>query len=123
MNPIKPILNLVKAGELHHGIDMRAYLTISVVDDMNQEDFAKELVEMQNMPGVDSVDAVIGNADMVVLINAPLSIDASANDIRSKDWVKDLHVFKVISIFDHSTDSYRKERLALERGTSYQLRN
>ena len=74
---------------------MRAYLLVSVVDDMRQEDFIQELVEIQDMPDVVSVDAVIGNADMAILIDTPMTVETAASKILDKSWVKDMHILKI----------------------------
>ena len=83
---------------------LRAYLLVDVVDGMKQDQFIKELRELEEMPGVDFVDPVIGSRDLVIMIDAPVTVEAIANKIRAKDSVKNIEMLRIVSMFErHKT--------------------
>ena len=83
---------------------LRAYLLVDFVDDMKQDEFIKELRELEEIPGIDYVDPVIGSRDLVIMIDAPLTVDAIANKIKARDSVKDVEILKIVSSFErHKT--------------------
>lgn len=79
---------------------LRAYLMVNVADDMNQADLIKALRDLEDMPGVDFVDPVIGSKDLVILVDAPVTVDAIANKIRSNPWVKNTEILRIVSIYE-----------------------
>ena len=89
---------------------LRAYLMVDVVDDMEQQDFTKVLRELEETPGVDFVDPVIGSCDMVLMVDAPVTVEATANKIRAKSWVKNVEILRIVSMFERHRAS-RKEML------------
>ena len=78
----------------------RAYVLVDVADDMEQQDFIEVLRQLEGMPGVDFVDPVIGSHDMVMLVDAPVTVEALASKIREKSWVKDMEILRIVSMFE-----------------------
>lgn len=89
---------------------LRAYLLVDVSDDMEQREFIKALRELEDMPGVDFVDPVIGLCDLVVMVDAPITVEAIASRIRKKEWVKDIKILRIVSMFERHRAS-KKELL------------
>ena len=89
---------------------LRAYLLVDVVDDMEQQEFIKVLRQLEEMPGVDFVDPVIGSRDMVIMVDAPVTVEAIASKIRDKSWVKDMEIMRIVSMFERHRAS-KKELL------------
>ncbi len=89
---------------------LRAYLLVDVVDDMEQGEFIQTLRELEEMPGVDFVDPVIGSRDMVIMVDAPVTVAALADKIRAQDWVKDMEIMRIVSMFERHRAS-KKELL------------
>jgi hypothetical protein len=79
---------------------LRAYLMINVVDEIEQNDLVKALRELENLPGIDFVDRVIGSRDIVVMVDAPITVEAIANKVRSNSWVKDMEVMRIVSFYE-----------------------
>ncbi len=94
---------------------VRAYLLVSVVDNMEQQDFISTLRQLEEMPGVDFVDPVIGAADMVIMIDAPVTVEAVATKIRAKDWVKNLEILRIVSMFERHRASKQELLKAMTR--------
>ena len=89
---------------------LRAYLLVDVVDDIEQQDFIKMLRELEEMPGVDFVDPVIGSCDMIVMVDAPVTVEELASKIREKSGVKDTEIMRIVSMFERHRVS-KKELL------------
>ena len=79
---------------------VRAYLLVEVTDDMEQQDFISTLRELEEIPGVDFVDPVIGTVDMLIMIDAPVTVEAVASKIRAQKWVKKLEILRIVSMFE-----------------------
>ena len=94
---------------------VRAYLLVEVADDMEQQDFINTLRQMEEMPGVDFVDPVIGSTDMVIMVDAPVTVEAIASKIRAKDWVKKLEILRIVSMFERHRASKQELLKALAR--------
>lgn len=94
---------------------VRAYLLIEVADNMAQQDFITTLRQLEDMPGVDFVDPVMGLADMVIMVDAPVTVEAIASKIRAKDWVKKLEILRVVSMFERHRASKQELLKALAR--------
>jgi len=101
-------MKVAEKGGIKMGL--RAYLLVDVVDDTEQSDFIKGLRELEEMPGVDFVDPVIGSRDMVIMIDAPVTVEAVASKIRAKGWVKDMEILRIVSMFERHRAS-KKELL------------
>lgn len=78
---------------------LRAYLLATTKDDLKQREFVKAVREMEDTPGVSFVDPVVGSRDMVVMVDAPVTVEALVKKIEAKPWVKDLEVLRIVSIF------------------------
>ena len=89
---------------------LRAYLLVDVADDMKQDEFIKVLRELENMPGIDFVDPVTGSRDMVIMVDAPVTVDAIANKIQGKGFVKNMEILRIVSMFERHRAS-KKELL------------
>ncbi len=79
---------------------LRAYIMVNVADDMEQGDFIHAMRELEDTPGVDFVDPVIGSSDLVVMVDAPITVEAIANKIRSNRWVKNTEVLRIVSMYE-----------------------
>jgi uncharacterized protein with GYD domain len=89
---------------------LRAYLLVDVADDVQQRDFIQELRKLEEMPGIDFVDPVIGSHDMVIMVEAPVTVEAIANKVRAKEWVKNMEILRIVSMFERHRAS-KKELL------------
>ena len=94
---------------------VRAYLLVEVADNMAQQDFVNTLRQLEDMPGVDFVDPVIGSADMVIMVDAPVTVEAIASKIRAKDWVKKLEILRIVSMFERHRASKQELLKAMAR--------
>lgn len=94
---------------------LRAYLLVNVADDMEQQDFIEVLRQLEGMPGVDFVDPVIGSHDMVMMVDAPVTVEALASKIREKSWVKDMEILRIVSMFERHRASRKELLKALAR--------
>lgn len=79
---------------------LRAYLMVNIVDGMEQSELIKALRELEETPGVDFVDPVIGSKDLVIMVDAPVTVESIANKIRSNPWVKDTEVLRIVSMYE-----------------------
>lgn len=79
---------------------LRAYLMVNVVDDMEQAEFHRALRDLEQIPGIDFVDPVIGSKDLVIMVDAPVTVEAIANKIRSNKWVKNTEVLRIVSMYE-----------------------
>ena len=79
---------------------LRAYLMVDVADNMEQQEFVKTLRQLEEMPGVDFVDPVIGSRDLVIMVDAPVTVEAIASKIRGKSWVKDMEILRIVSMYE-----------------------
>jgi DNA-binding Lrp family transcriptional regulator len=102
------LTQIKKKGGTEMGL--RAYLLVNVVDDMEQQEFIKVLRQLEGMPGVDFVDPVIGSHDMIMMVDAPVTVEALASKIREKSWVKDMEILRIVSMFERHRAS-KKELL------------
>ena len=94
---------------------VRAYLLVEVADNMAQQDFVTTLRQLEDMPGVDFVDPVIGSADMVIMVDAPVTVEAIARKIRAKDWVKNQEILRIVSMFERHRASKQELLKAMTR--------
>jgi DNA-binding Lrp family transcriptional regulator len=94
---------------------LRAYLLVNVVDDMEQQEFIKVLRQLEEMPGVDFVDPVIGSRDMIILVDSPTTVEALASKIRAKGWIKDMDILRIVSMSERHRASKKELLKALTR--------
>ena len=95
---------------------LRAYLLVDVADDMEQQEFIKALRELEEMSGVDFADPVIGSRDMVIMVDAPVTVEAIASKIRAKEGVKDMEILRIVSMFERHRASKKELLKALTHG-------
>ena len=80
---------------------LRAYFLVKADERMEQRDFVNKVMELQEIPGVDYVDPVIDNQyDMVIMVDAPITVTALAKKIEAMPWVEDLKVMRMVGIFE-----------------------
>ncbi len=87
---------------------LRAYLLLRANDETDQESFSRGLLELEDMPEVDFVDPVVGSHDVVIMIEAPVSVDAVAKKIEALDWVGEMEILRIVSIFERQRASKRE---------------
>jgi len=87
---------------------LRAYLLLRANDETDQESFSRGLLELEDMPEVDFVDPVVGSHDVVVMIEAPISVDAVAKKVEALDWVGEMEILRIVSIFERQRASKRE---------------
>jgi len=92
----------------------RAYLMVNVVDEVNQQEFVKVLRELEEMVEVDFVDPVVGNWDIIIMIEAPVTVEAVARKIEALPWVKELQTLKIVSLFERHRASKNELLSALQ---------
>ena len=86
------------------GIEMglRAYLLVKVKDNIEQEEFIVAMREVERIPGVEFADPVIGDFDMVVMVDAPVTVEAITAKVQDNHWFEDMKILKLINIFELS---------------------
>ena len=89
---------------------LRAYILATAQDDVGQGEFVQILRQLEEMPGVDFVDPVIGNIDMVIMVDAPITVQDIANKIAEKKWCKSTQILRIVSMFERHRAS-KKELL------------
>lgn len=95
-------------------LGLRAYLLIKARDSLDQDQFIRNVVALEDMPEVDFVDVVVGTCDVVVMAECPVSVDAFANKVRTLDWVEDLEVLRIVSIYERHRASKKDLLKALK---------
>lgn len=68
---------------------------VNVADEVNEQEFVKILHELEEMKEVDFVDPVVGNCDIVIMIETPGTVEEVAKKIEEKPWVKGLKLLKI----------------------------
>jgi hypothetical protein len=76
---------------------------------VNQKDFSSIINDLEGMHEVDFVDPVVGSWDMIIMIEAPITVEAVASKIREFPWVKEVSTQKIVSLFERHRSS--KEEL------------
>ena len=94
---------------------LRAYLMVDVADNMEQGDFVKALRELEETPGIDFVDPVIGSKDMVIMVDAPVTVESIANKIRDNSWVKSVEILRIVSMYER----HRASKMELLKALSH----
>ena len=86
---------------------LRAYLMVKVIPEMRPSEFLRAVQELEDVPGVDFVDPVIGSSDLVIMIEAPITVDTIASKVRQISWVKHVDVLRIVSMVEscHSSKS------------------
>jgi len=89
---------------------LRAYLLVDIADDVEQGQFIEALREMEELPGVDFADPVIGSRDLVIMVDAPVTVEAIASKIKAKGWIKNMEILRIVSMYERHRAS-KKELL------------
>lgn len=89
---------------------LRAYLMVNVADDVEQQKFVEMLRKLEEAPGVDFVDPVIGSHDIVIMVDAPVTVEAIANRIQATEGIKNMEILRIVSMFERHRAS-KKELL------------
>jgi len=90
--------DLLKGEEM----GLRAYLLVKVKDNLEQKEFIEALREVERTPGVEFADPVIGEFDMVIMVDAPVTVEAVAAKVQQNEWLEDMKILKLINIFELS---------------------
>lgn len=75
---------------------LRAYFLIELKKDSGEEEKSRALKDLAAMDGVDFVDAVTGEADMVAMVESATSVDEVAKKVREHGSVVDVKVLRVL---------------------------
>lgn len=74
----------------------KAYFMVNMEKKFNEGGhYLDALGELEAIPEVESVEPVSGVCDLLVKVDAPIRVIFVANKIRTKKWVKSLHVLTV----------------------------
>jgi hypothetical protein len=84
---------------------LRAYLMVKVIQDMKPAELLREMQELENFPGVDFVDPVIGSSDVVIMIEAPVTVESIANKIKQRPWITHVEILRVVSLVESCRSS------------------
>jgi len=57
--------------------------------------------QLEEMPEVDFVDPVIGRCDLVIMVDAPVTVQATANKLRAREGIEDMEVLRVVGMLEH----------------------
>lgn len=87
---------------------LRAYFLVDVADDMDQQQFVQAVRDLEEDHGIDFVDPVIGDHDMVIMVEAPVSVEAIANKIKENSWVKNMEILRIVSIYERHRSSKKQ---------------
>ena len=73
----------------------KAYFMVSIAERFCQNGYQDILRDLEAIPEVKSVEAVMSMCDLVVKVEAPIRMIFVANKLLAKEWVKRLHVLHV----------------------------
>lgn len=93
---------------------LRAYLLVNAKDDCRHEKFRMAVLDLEDMIEVDFVDPVVGTCDMVIMVEAAVSVEAVARKIAALEWVENITILKIVSIFERHRSSKRDLLKALK---------
>jgi hypothetical protein len=96
-------------------VGLRAYLMVNVMDNMKPAEFLRAMQDLEDFPGVDFVDPVIGSRDIVIMIEAPVTVESIADKISRCDWVAHVEVLRVVSLVESCRSSKTNLLKALNR--------
>lgn len=92
---------------------LRAYLLVNAKDEVTHEEFRKSILDLEDMIEVDFVDPVVGTCDMIIMIEAAVSVEGVARKIMALEWVDNVGILKIVSIFERHRTSKRELLKAL----------
>lgn len=80
-------------------MSIRAYLLIDVVDNLDQQQFVKILRELESMQGIEFVDPVSGDHDIVAIAETRINLESLVAKMWAKGWLKTVKVLPITSVF------------------------
>jgi hypothetical protein len=87
---------------------------VSVKDDVEQNEFAKILQQLERLQEVDFADPVVGDRDIVVMVEVPISVEAFAKKLGALPWMKSLSTLRIVGIHERHRGSKRELLRALQ---------
>jgi len=87
---------------------LRAYFLVTLGDQMEQHKSIDLVRQLEEMPEVDFVDPVTGRRDLVIMVDAPVTVQATANKIGAREGIEDLEVLRVVGMLEHYHPSRRE---------------
>jgi len=91
----------------------RAYFLVTLGAHVEQRKFLDLVRQLEEMPEVDFVDPVVGRHDMVIMVDAPVTVQAIANKLRAREGIEDLEVLRVVGVLEHYYHSKRRKTLGV----------
>ena len=85
---------------------------VNVKDNIEQSRLIKGLRELEETPGVDFVDPVIGPKDVVVMVGAPVIVESIAEKIRHDFWIKDTEILRIVGMLE--SPAARRSRVKID---------
>jgi len=82
-------------------------LLINIVESVEAQQLLKILNEIEDMQGVEYVDAVSGEHDLVVTVETQKSIDVLVARLHAKPWLRNVSVLRMISVFEREEPLHR----------------
>ncbi|NLO89652.1 MAG: hypothetical protein GX088_04910 [Clostridia bacterium] len=76
----------------------RAYFLINVSENLDRDGFIEAALELERKLEVDFVDPVVGNYDLVVMVETNGSLEDMADSIAKLSWVKKIEVLKTVPL-------------------------
>ncbi|MCR3921451.1 MAG: hypothetical protein NUK65_02910 [Firmicutes bacterium] len=83
---------------------LRAYLLVNMQDECKGEAFQEAVADLEKMVEVDYADPVVGDADVVVMIEAD-NIEIAANRVEALACVESVSILKIVSVFERHRSS------------------
>ena len=96
----------------------RAYFLVTLGDHVEQHKFIDLVRQLEEMPEVDFVDPVVGKRDLVIMVDAPVTVQATANKLRAREGIADLEVLRVVGVLEHYYPSERRKTLGVPVASS-----
>jgi len=66
----------------------RAYFLVNLGAHVEQRKFIDLVGQLEEMREVDFVDLVVGQPDMVMVVDAPVTVQATANKLRAREGIE-----------------------------------
>ena len=92
-----------------------AYFMVNVPEKFRQYGCREAVKDLQTIPEVKSVETISGVCDLLVQVAAPVKVLLKDNKIMAKEWVKQLHVLKVVSMELDRHESTTDELLTTQK--------
>lgn len=99
-----PAKNTPSKGETGE-MGLRAYFLLNVKNNTVQDDLRNGLLELETIPGVDYVEPVVGQYDIVLVVETADNVEEFIAKIKNFSWVDKVTTLKVVNLFDHRQTS------------------